>query len=444
MSKRTTFTSITPLPASISRQTALAFLQNHLEMIDLNPLVKERHRIQPPAHASADERNCVWYSLTDEISYLPGASSAVSYTCAFHDLPGVGLQTHCYAPMGLDIRDRWSVGGTALGEPQQPRELGLDLPAQGLYLREDVDIRCNVLMTAFVKKTLKKSHGALVVKLAEKAAAVEKAAGSGSGPSSDRSSAAPSLLQAQSSSSSSLPHAPSFASAGQAPSSSSSGGHTPRARSMDRPQHVDRPAAVTSISTSGFIPYHVPPPLRSPPDQHHPGGGYLFPRDDTGQVAWQSLTTKQQQQRIKEEERRESDAARHARSHSQPPLTPVAQTISPLEMLQYELAAGAAPVELDAPLYPASDAYADISSRTPFDDKTPDTPSEQKPFDDGPGAADAWAQRHPSGLLPVATSGPRASPALPPPDHGQQRHPSVLRPGSYAIARKPVAPSGLL
>lgn len=71
--------------------------------------------------------------------------------------------------MGLDIRDRWSVCGSLPGEPQEPVELGLNAPLSGLYLREDVDLRCNVIMAGFVKKTMKKSHGSLVETLAEKA-----------------------------------------------------------------------------------------------------------------------------------------------------------------------------------------------------------------------------------------------------------------------------------
>lgn len=95
-------------------------------------------------------------------------SGQVTYTCAFHDLPD-GLQTHCYAPMGLELRDRWSLGGSLPGEPKEPVELGIGAPASGLYLREDVDMQCNFLMASFVKKTLKKSHGSLVQRMAEKA-----------------------------------------------------------------------------------------------------------------------------------------------------------------------------------------------------------------------------------------------------------------------------------
>ncbi|KAL2175656.1 uncharacterized protein P884DRAFT_45709 [Thermothelomyces heterothallicus CBS 202.75] len=168
MSKRTVFTTVTPLPAGISRQIVLDFLHDHQEMIDLNPLVKERHPIPPPSHASADEYRCQWYSLTDKISYFPGVAGDVTYTCAFNDLP-TGLETHCYAPAGLTIREKWTVRGSLPGEPPQPVEPGLQVPQTGLYLREDVDMRCNVVMTGFVKKTLKKSHAALAERLKIKA-----------------------------------------------------------------------------------------------------------------------------------------------------------------------------------------------------------------------------------------------------------------------------------
>ncbi|KAI5925279.1 hypothetical protein F4810DRAFT_71653 [Camillea tinctor] len=170
MSKRSTFTTISPLPAGISREFIIDFLHNHQEMIDLNPLIIERHPIPPPAHAPAEEQRCVWWSMTDKISYLPGGamSGEVTYTAAFNDLPN-GIQTHSYAPMGTDIRGRWSLNGTLPGEPLEPVELGLGAPRQGLYLREDVELRCNFMMSSFVKKTLKKAHGTLVSRLCEKA-----------------------------------------------------------------------------------------------------------------------------------------------------------------------------------------------------------------------------------------------------------------------------------
>ncbi|KAM7218575.1 hypothetical protein V8F06_006039, partial [Rhypophila decipiens] len=166
MSQRTTFSTTTPLPPGISRQTVISFLHDHKRMIDLNPLVKERHTIRRPLHAAPDELRYTWYSITDHASYLPGkmATGEVTYTCAFNNLPN-GLQSHCYAPAGLDIRQRWLID-----EPIQAVELGLKgASAKGLYIREDVEILCNRAMTTSVKNTLKDSHAELVARLKLKA-----------------------------------------------------------------------------------------------------------------------------------------------------------------------------------------------------------------------------------------------------------------------------------
>ncbi|TVY83589.1 hypothetical protein LSUE1_G003270 [Lachnellula suecica] len=169
MSKRTVFTTLTPLPAEISREVVLSTLHDHLEMIDLNPLVEERHPIKPPSNSTAEEYHCQWYAITDRISYLPGglASGKVTYNGCFHDLVN-GLQTHVYAPMGLNIRGKWTLGGSLPGEPVAPIEMGVGAPLQGLWLREDVDMKCNIMMTSFVKKTLKKAHSSLVDRLVVK------------------------------------------------------------------------------------------------------------------------------------------------------------------------------------------------------------------------------------------------------------------------------------
>lgn len=174
MSKRTVFTTLTALPAGITRETVIETLHSHVEMIDLNPLVEERHPIKAPAKATPEEFHCIWYSLTDKVSYLPGGliSGKVTYQACFHDLVN-GLQTHCYAPMGLDIKGKWTLGGTLPHEPKEAVEIGLGAPKNGLWLREDVDMRCNMLMTTFVKKTLKKAHLVLVERLVEKSHLLE-------------------------------------------------------------------------------------------------------------------------------------------------------------------------------------------------------------------------------------------------------------------------------
>lgn len=143
-------------------------------MIDLNPLVIERHPTKAPPNASHEEFHCQWYSLTDRVQYLPGGliQGKVTYTACFHDLT-MGLQTHVCAPMGLDIKNKWTLGGNLPGEPREAVELGIGVPKAGLWLREDVDMRCNMLMTGFVKKTLKKAHATLVGRLVEKSHILE-------------------------------------------------------------------------------------------------------------------------------------------------------------------------------------------------------------------------------------------------------------------------------
>ena len=174
MSKRTVSTNLTPLPAGITRATVIETLHDHLEMIDLNPLVVKRFQCKPPEFASAEEYHCIWYQLTDKVQYLPGglAKGNVTYHACFHDL-GNGLQTHVYAPLGLDIKEKWTVGGNMPGEPREPVEMGLGAPKEGLYLREDIDMRSNFMTTSFVKRTLKKAHEKLVARMIERAHLVE-------------------------------------------------------------------------------------------------------------------------------------------------------------------------------------------------------------------------------------------------------------------------------
>lgn len=171
MSRRSLYTIVTPLPPTISRETAVAVLHNHTEMIELNPLVINHVKCKPPPTAPADEFHCIWYELTDKITYLPGVKGTVNYKACFHDLPR-SIQTHVYAPAGLEIKEKWSIGGN---EPHEEREVieigmaGLGVPRDGLYLREDVDMKCNLFLTNFVKKTLRRAHEVLVERLVIKA-----------------------------------------------------------------------------------------------------------------------------------------------------------------------------------------------------------------------------------------------------------------------------------
>lgn len=190
MGKKTVFTNITPLPSNVSREVAVAMLHNHDEMIELNPLVIDHHPIKTPRDAPKDEfLDCAWHEMTDRISYLPGGmvKGKVTYKGCFHDLPN-GLQTHIYAPMNLDIREKWTVCGALPGEPEEARELGLNTPRRGLYLREDAEMKCNVLMTSFVRKNLDNSHKVLVERIMAKAERIQAQVNYGSAAPSETSS----------------------------------------------------------------------------------------------------------------------------------------------------------------------------------------------------------------------------------------------------------------
>lgn len=180
--KRAVFTTTTTLPTSIPGGTVLETLQNHREMIKLNPLVTNYAPCQPAPSAPAEERDpdWAWYEITDRISFLPGGlmHGNISYKGSFHDIPR-GIRTHVYAPAGLDIRATWSVGGS---EPREERQnngirakssklsatTSLD-DGPGLYLREEVELRCPFWSVGFVKKNMKRSHGVLVDRLVGKA-----------------------------------------------------------------------------------------------------------------------------------------------------------------------------------------------------------------------------------------------------------------------------------
>lgn len=168
MGKRTVYTKITPLPSHIPRQLALDMLRSHGEVISLNPLVTDHKSITAPRDAAADEFFAQWYEITEIITWGFGLKKKISFKGVFYDLPN-GLQTHTYAPMGVDLRNKWTVRGNQPGEPREPRELGVETPMEGLYLREDVEIVCNVALTGFVKKEMKAAAGVMVDRMTRKA-----------------------------------------------------------------------------------------------------------------------------------------------------------------------------------------------------------------------------------------------------------------------------------
>jgi len=265
MEKRSFITTVTPLPPTISRNVAISFLHDHVEMIELNPLVIRHQRTTAPPNATQEEAvNCNWYEITDVMNYLPGgiAKTELSYKGGFYDLPD-GLQTHVFAPAGVDMKTIWRVAGNEPGEPPEPIELGVNAPKDGLYLREDVELRCNVFLTNFVKRNLKKSHHSLVQDLIAKAHDPRYVRGSrGQGVDSPRS-------QSAATTSSGNRDTASFSSAPAPQSSQTSGFHTPQ-------QHVacSCPGHIHEVMCPN---YRYIPPLNSISGSNPSRGGPKTP-----------------------------------------------------------------------------------------------------------------------------------------------------------------------
>lgn len=174
--KKDNFTIITPIPGFIPRQLAIDILHSHSEVITLNPLVLDHKPIPAPHNAETDEYYSTWYEITERIQFVPGigkmGASTIKFNGCFHDMPW-GLQTHIYAPMNVDLRNKYTIAGNQPGvEPPEIPEIGLKalgVPADGLYLREDIEIKCNLTVLSFVKSQLKKASGEMVRRIIMKA-----------------------------------------------------------------------------------------------------------------------------------------------------------------------------------------------------------------------------------------------------------------------------------
>jgi hypothetical protein len=79
MPKTAVFTTITPLPAGITRKSVIDMYRDHLAMIDLNPLVVERFKCRPPTYAPTDEYWSTWYTIKgDYFACTPSTHSTLT------------------------------------------------------------------------------------------------------------------------------------------------------------------------------------------------------------------------------------------------------------------------------------------------------------------------------------------------------------------------------
>lgn len=173
---KTLYTTIDPIPSHIPRQLAIELLQSHGELITLNPLVLEYHPIKAPRDAPNDEFYSTWYEIQERVQFVPGigkmGSSKITFRGCFHDMPW-GVQTHMYVPFGVDLRHKYQIKGNQPGEPPEAKELGSNAPSEGLYLRTDTQIKCNMTMLSFVKKELKAASKTMIDRMIKKAELID-------------------------------------------------------------------------------------------------------------------------------------------------------------------------------------------------------------------------------------------------------------------------------
>ncbi|KAK8061495.1 hypothetical protein PG994_007861 [Apiospora phragmitis] len=184
-----TLTHTCKLPRNVTRQAVIEFLHSHEDIIDLSPLVKERHPIKAPAsappHMQQQLGHASWWSITDKISYLPGhlLNGQYTYTGAFLN-KATGLEAYIDAPAGTTLKDVWTVEQSPSSStsscpscPSCPSSSQATKSATtttqpgetDLYIRVDSSARCHFALRGFVRKMLKKSHAELVRRLAAKA-----------------------------------------------------------------------------------------------------------------------------------------------------------------------------------------------------------------------------------------------------------------------------------
>ncbi|PYH40462.1 uncharacterized protein BP01DRAFT_361246 [Aspergillus saccharolyticus JOP 1030-1] len=278
--KKEAYTNTIPLPPTISQQLAITILHSHGEIITLNPFVLSYHAIRAPRNAVADEYYSSWYEIFERVRFVP---STISFKGCFQDEPW-GLRTHIYAPMGVDLRSTYRIinGDQRVGDDKPLADPG------GLYLREEVDLECNLTLMALVRSQLRASSKVLVDRLIKKAelldAGVLQATVGVDGKlrtynpadrtaSNLRASPVPSPVQQQRWSYQSMPHSPSNEYAQFVPGPPGS---------LPDPQHAARREGVPLHPPrfSAELPVHAASPAGAwrGSDSKHPLGGTSSPR----------------------------------------------------------------------------------------------------------------------------------------------------------------------
>ncbi|KAK3382089.1 hypothetical protein B0T24DRAFT_600459 [Lasiosphaeria ovina] len=111
------------LPPRITRERAVALLHDHANVINLSPIATNHHKLEATSTAGIDtdtNEPRTSYEVTDAVSYLPFGLWDGSLTVAvvFTDhVDGVSAVKH--APLGMTIKERWTVRDTAAGPGEE-------------------------------------------------------------------------------------------------------------------------------------------------------------------------------------------------------------------------------------------------------------------------------------------------------------------------------------
>lgn len=180
--------SATPLPASVSIDSAIKLLHDFETIIKLNPDCKGCRPIPPPTAKNGFPRkngvknpeNIQYYEVEDDLPFMPKKlwSGGVKYTADFLETDD-GCDITVHAPGGFTSTNHWRILRDSIPEDQEialERTVSKDLlhadigPGHsGWYVSIVSDARCSRTFVGIVKGFLKNSHVQLQQAFIEKA-----------------------------------------------------------------------------------------------------------------------------------------------------------------------------------------------------------------------------------------------------------------------------------
>lgn len=158
-------TTTSSLPHTISAKRILATLHDHSLLMELNPLVKSHHLLNPtsPQEAQDSSTSKCTYRITERLSYLPFHlwDSEITFTATFQDTE-LGLITKVSAPLGVEMNSEWKLltSNERRSDSLLQRSVGNGIGEEEEWiLQETATVSCSMFMMPFVKTQIKQSRG---------------------------------------------------------------------------------------------------------------------------------------------------------------------------------------------------------------------------------------------------------------------------------------------